>query len=136
MKMKKTALLLAAALLILPGCAPPEEEINYEEAFARGDQAFAAGDYEAAALELTDAMSSRDDGTEVWILRGDAYWELELYEDAVSDYEHALALDETLYDIYDRLAECYSRLGDPDVAAETLERRETVRREAGPEDAG
>lgn len=134
--MTRLPVLLAALFLILSGCAPPEAEINYEEAFARGEQAFVSGDYETAAQELTDAMSSRDEEAAVWIKRGDAYWEMELYEDAVSDYEHALAIDETMYDIYDRLAECYRRLGDPEVADETLERRETVRREAELENAG
>jgi tetratricopeptide (TPR) repeat protein len=125
---------LAVLLLLLPvlaavsACAPAEEK-DYAESFARGEQAIAAEDYETAVQELTEAMDSQDEEAMVWVRRGDAYWELELYEDAVSDYEHALALDATLFEVYDRLAECYRRLGDPQVGEETLARREEALRD-------
>jgi tetratricopeptide (TPR) repeat protein len=128
------ALMSALALLIAPSCTPAEEK-NYAESYARGIQALADGDYSAAAQELTEAMVSQDEESPVWVRRGDAYRAMELYEDAASDYEHALALDETLFDVYDKLAECYRRLGDARVAEDVLARRDMARQEAYQDDA-
>ncbi|MDR1961667.1 MAG: tetratricopeptide repeat protein [Gracilibacteraceae bacterium] len=127
-KFMRTAL-LATVVLLLSACVS-EEEKNYEESYARGTLALTEGDYDTAVTELTGAMDSRDEDVLVWIQRGDAYMALEQYEDAVSDYENALVRDAAQFDVYDKLAECYRLLGDPEVANETLARKEEAAKEA------
>jgi tetratricopeptide (TPR) repeat protein len=117
-------LTLALLLLLLAtGCfGPSEEQKLFEATYAQGVQELEAGYYEEAVETFSDAMRAGPEKgiSAAYEKRGDAYVALGDYEEAASNYEQALAADETLSGAYLKLARCYAQLGDPEVALDIL----------------
>ena len=73
--------------LALLSCASAEDAIK------RGDDFLAAGQYEEAIEEYTDAIEIDPRQAGVYNRRGRAYYEWGRYDNAVADYDKAIAID-------------------------------------------
>ena len=82
---------LVAALLLALACGSPEE--RFSDRVARADGLAAAGDPQAAILELQNALNLEPENAEIYERIGDLYHEQSRFEDALPYYHEAFRLD-------------------------------------------
>lgn len=118
--------------LLLPSCG--SKAPTWQEEYDLGIRYLSEGNYEEAVIAFTAAIEIDPKQVPAYIGRGDAYVGLaELaeghgsdafasYQSAEQDYLYAIDLDETLAELYGKLADVYLALGDQDKAVAILER--------------
>ena len=125
--------------LLLCGCAqnavPTEHLPSWQEQYDLGMRYLTEGNYEEAILAFTAAIQIDGKRPESFAGRADAYMgkagELDihyrseeiasLYGMAESDFLSSLGLDESQYELYEKLADIYIAMGDIDKAIEILQ---------------
>lgn len=78
------------------------------------------GDFQKAKLNVNKSIEKNGSNANYYILRGDANFGLEDYENAKTDYEKALSLDPNNNSIYKNLANVYMVLDNPEKALENI----------------
>ena len=118
-----SGLLLTGIFLLLCACGQ-STEAQWQEQYDLGVRYLSEGNYEEAIIAFTAAIEIDPKRPEGYTGRGDAYALSGDTEDhlaaALTDYEAALALDETLADAWLGLVDVYIRQGDYDKALEIL----------------
>ena len=71
---------------------PPTADMTTLAALARGDAAFEAGDFVAAAAAYSEALAQTSNSAETYNNRGLAFFQLGSTDDAIADFNRALAL--------------------------------------------
>lgn len=114
--------LVLMLVVVLTACGQSVEK-QWQEQYDLGVRYLSEGNYEEAVIAFTAAIEIDPKWPEAFIGRGDAYIGAgeENLTAAISDYEEALTLDETLVDAWLCLAQVYLVSGDIDRAIETLE---------------
>ncbi len=92
----------------------------------RGRDALEAGDSRAAIEHLTALTDHAPDFAEGWHARASAYFEAELYGPALSDLEHALALNPNNYNAIQGLGVIFETFGDDKRAYEVYLRAQAL----------
>ena len=129
--MAKARALLAAAALALSGCAAQMQSSgDWAVHLKLGNQAMDRRDYDAAVREISQSieLTRSHESKYMFVERGDAYYALGKYEQAIADYTHAIQLSQRnasevmggdygsrtrtwdLAPIYEKLAAAYSAL--------------------------
>jgi len=79
------------------------------------------GDYAKSIEYLSRCLDEEGGYFFLWQFRGDTYWKLNDYKNALSDYLKAIELDPTNGASYDSVAMCYFNLGDYDQAHQYID---------------
>lgn len=133
MRHKLFPLFLTAVCLALLAACGGKEVPTWQEQYDLGRQYLEAADYEQAIAAFTGAIRIDPNRGEAYIGRGDAYMVLaeaciadgdiagaqETWQNARNDYEEATDRMDFTWELADRLADVYDRLGD-DAAKEEL----------------
>ncbi len=97
------AVVALGAALLLSACESRDHRAA--EASARFAQAFAAGDYPAARIAISEALAARDDVARYWIDLGRTEAALNQYEQAFAAYQRALELEPNNLEALQNMAE-------------------------------
>ncbi len=84
--------------------------------------------YPEAVQLFTECLSMEKGYAFVWQFRGDCYWKMADYKNALGDYLQAIELDMTNGVVYDNAAMCYFNIGDYNKAHEFIDRAITLER--------
>ena len=99
-RMRKTSLTLLLTIIVgsitLLSCASPEDAVE------RGDEFFAAGQYEEAIAEYTEAIEIAPEYAAAYNGRGFAYYKWGRYDRAIADYDKTISLNPDDTDNYIR----------------------------------
>lgn len=83
-------------------------EISNEEKLEAAQEFLENEEYEKVVTLCTQVISEEPKNTEAYYLRGEAYYHLEDYKKAVTDYNKVLRLDESNYQmVYSYRADAY-----------------------------
>lgn len=118
-------------LLLLPvvlfGCSNNAD--NGDEYASRGIDAYEAGRYDEAIVELEQAIEAgvtRHDIEEVYTILGNTYDSLDLYDKAIEAHEKALELNPDFFQAWVNLGITYRHQGDLDRAEESYNKALTL----------
>lgn len=108
--------------LLLTACGRTSKAA-WQEQYDLGVKYLSQGNYEEAIIAFTAAIDIDPRRYEAYIGRGDAYvGSGENLENAQADYEAALQLDDSLEEVYIKLADVLEMVGKPEEAVEVLRR--------------
>lgn len=82
--------------------------------------------YPEAIQLFTECLSIEKGYAFVWQFRGDCYWKIGDYKNALNDYLQAIELDPTNGVVYDNAAMCYFNVGDHNKAHEFIDKAITL----------
>lgn len=82
--------------------------------------------YPEAIQLFTECLSIEKGYAFVWQFRGDCYWKIGDYKNALNDYLQAIELDPTNGVVYDNAAMCYFNVGDHDKAHDFIDKAITL----------
>ncbi|MEK7076268.1 MAG: tetratricopeptide repeat protein, partial [Patescibacteria group bacterium] len=88
--------------------------------------------YPEAVQLFTECLSKEKGYAFVWQFRGDCYWKIGDYKNALSDYLRAIELDPTNGVVYDNAAMCYFNVGDHNKAHEFIDKAIALEEEEMP----
>lgn len=80
------------------------------------------GEYEKSIEYLTRCLNEENGYFFLWQFRGDSYWKLNDYQNALNDYLKSIELDSSNGASYDNAAMCYSLMGEHDKAHEFIDK--------------
>lgn len=116
-------MIIVVVLISLSACGK-STQTTWQEQYDLGVRYLSEGTYEEAIIAFTAAIEIDPKRPEAYVSRGDAYiGSGETGENlacAMTDYEEALAIDESLVDAWLGLTDVYIRQGDYDKALEIL----------------
>ena len=123
MKKSPVFLILLAAALVVQLAACGANAPTWQDEYDLGCRYLSEGNYQEAILAFTAAIEIDPAQPLAYIGRADAYCMAPdaNYPQAEEDYRTAISLDPSIPEIYEKLAELYNKLGDPDAAREILE---------------
>lgn len=79
------------------------------------------GEYEKSIEYLTRCLNEESDYFFLWQFRGDSYWKLNNYQNALNDYLKAIELDPSNGASYDNVAMCFFNIGEYTKAHEYID---------------
>jgi tetratricopeptide (TPR) repeat protein len=82
------------------------------EHVSRGYELKRRGKLDEALVEYDKAVELGGRTTGPLMARGELYFEMKKYEQAIEDYTRAIALDRSLADAYAQRSVCYARIGE------------------------
>jgi len=82
--------------------------------------------YPEAVRLFTECLSIEKGYAFVWQFRGDCYWKIGDYKNALNDYLQAIELDPTNGVVYDNATMCYFNVGDHNKAHEFIDKAITL----------
>lgn len=118
---RRVVLTATLSVLLLSGCSSPQAKAA--AAAQRFAQAYAAGDYFRARMEILEAVRFRDDVPDYWIALARTQLALRQFGGAYEAFSFALELDRTNIEAMQNLAEIslgIGRLDDADKHADQL----------------
>lgn len=123
---KATLCLVLAVCMLLSACGagPMVAGTSWQKQYDLGVRYLEEGNYEEAIIAFTAAIEVDPKQAVAYVCRGDAYVlsgeTAENLDAAQADYEKAIALDSTVEETYEKLANVYIAQGDVDSAMEIL----------------
>lgn len=100
-----------------------QQDINNFNALSyKGASMLHLGLFEEAVTVFTKCISLNSEHFFVWVLRGDAYYELKNYREALSDYWMSLQLESQNGAVLDKMGRTLFLLGDENRALEYIQK--------------